>query len=321
MLTRMDSQTNLDGAVVVLRRELLAEGYTDQQIRALVKRGVLARIRHGAYTDADLWRRLDPAGRHRLLIRAVLKRAHPATVVTHVSAAVERGAPVWGIPLDAVHVTRTDGKAGRREAGVVHHCGALGPEDVEVVDGIPLSRPARCAVEVTTMATVEPALVTVNGMLHAKMMTADEFAAAVETHKHWPDTLASRIVVQLCDARIQSVGESRTLYLAWAQHLPRPEPQVTVLDEHGRVFAYCDFAWQQYGVFLEFDGREKYRRYRRKDETLDEFLMREKKREERICQLTGWVCIRISWADLEDPVRTARRIRRVLASRLRPMGA
>src|SRR5688572_23039301 len=133
MLTRMDSQADLDGAVVVLRRELLAEGYTDQQIRALVKRGVLARIRHGAYTDADLWGRLDPAGRHRLLIRAVLKRAHPATVVTHVSAAVERGAPVWGIPLDAVHVTRTDGKAGRREAGVVHHCGALGPEDVEVV--------------------------------------------------------------------------------------------------------------------------------------------------------------------------------------------
>ena len=38
---------------------------------------------------------------------------------------------------------------------------------------------------------------------------------------------------------------------------------MTVLDEHGHVFAYCDFAWQQYGVFLEFDGREKYRRYRR----------------------------------------------------------
>jgi hypothetical protein len=45
------------------------------------------------------------------------------------------------------------------------------------------------------------------------------------------------------------------------------------------------------------------------------FLLREKKREERICQLTGWVCIRIGWSDLETPVATAGRIRRLLSSR------
>jgi hypothetical protein len=43
--------------------------------------------------------------------------------------------------------------------------------------------------------------------------------------------------------------------------------------------------------------------------------MREKAREERICQLTGWVCIRITWADLQTPRRTAQRIRRLLDSR------
>ena len=60
-------------------------------------------------------------------------------------------------------------------------------------------------------------------------------------------------------------------------------------------------------------------RHRRKDETLEEYLMREKKREERICMLTGWVCIRITWADLADPERTAARIRRILDSRRRPV--
>ena len=310
----MDIEDDLGGAVV-LRRELLAEGYTDQQIRARVRSGDLARIRHGAYVDGELWRRLDQPGRHRLLIRAVLKRAHPATVVTHASGAVERGAPVWGIPLDEVHVTRTDGVPGRREAGVVHHTGVLEAGDVEVIGGIPLSRPPRCAVEIMATTTVESALVTVNAMLHAKLLTSDELAAAVESHKHWPDTLASRIVVQLSDPRIQSAGESRTAHLCWAQHLPRPEAQVPVADEHGHVFAYVDFAWEQYGVFLEFDGREKYHRHRRANESLEEFLMREKRREERICLLTGWVCIRISWADLEHPERTAQRIRRILASR------
>ena len=75
------------------------------------------------------------------------------------------------------------------------------------------------------------------------------------------------------------------------------------------------------GVFLEFDGREKYVRFRREGETLDQFLLREKRREERICQLTGWVCIRITWADLERPVETARRIRRLLDSRRTLPGA
>jgi hypothetical protein len=306
---------------VVLRRELLAEGFTDNQIQARVRSGELARVRHGSYFPGDLWAALTPVERHRVLIRAVLKRAHPATVVTHVSAAVERGAPVWGIPLDAVHVTRTDGKTGRREAGIAHHRGQLSEDDVEIVNGVPLSRAARCAVEVTTMTTVEPALVTVNGMLHAGLLTTEEFAAEVEARKHWPETLSTTIVLRLCDARIQSVAESRTLYLCWDQHLPRPEPQVPVRDESGRIFAYTDFGWQREGVFLEFDGRIKYQLFRREDETLEQFLMREKKREEIICQLTGWVCIRITWADLDNPRRTAQRIRRILASRRRPLGA
>ncbi len=306
---------------VILRRELLEDGFTDSQIQAMVRSGDLARVRHGTYFPGDRWATLSARDRHRVLIRGVLKRAHPSTVVTHVSAVIERGGPVWGIPLTEVHVTRMDGKAGRREAGIVQHRGVLTEDDVEIVNGLPLSRAARSAVEVTTMTTVEPALVTVNGMLHAGMLTAGEFAAEVEACKHWPDTLATTIVLRLCDARVQSVAESRTMFLCWDQHLPRPEPQVPILDESGWIFAYADFAWEEEGVFLEFDGRIKYERFRREGETLEQFIMREKRREERICQLTGWVCIRITWADLEDPVRTAARIRRILLSRRRPAGA
>jgi hypothetical protein len=41
--------------------------------------------------------------------------------------------------------------------------------------------------------------------------------------------------------------------------------------------------------------------------------MREKRREDRIRELTGWRCIRITWADLFHPERTAARIRAMLA--------
>jgi hypothetical protein len=305
--------------VVVLRRELLQEGFTDNQIQGLVRSGKLHRVRHGSYVDGPLWRSLDELDRHRVLVRAVLRRAHPSAVATHISSAVERRAPVWGIPLDEAHVTRTDGKSGRREAGISHHRGELAEEDVEILNGIRVSSTPRCAVEVTTMGTVEPALVTVNALMHAGHLSPARLAEEVEALKHWPGTLTATIVQRLADPRVESVAESRTLFLCWDQKLPRPELQIPVLDEYGHEFAFADFGWREHGVFLEFDGRIKYERHRRKGETLEEFLMREKRREERICQLTGWVCIRITWADLARPERTAARIRRILESRRRPV--
>jgi hypothetical protein len=305
---------------VVLRRELLARGQTDQQIRRMLKDKVLVRIRHGAYIDAGLWADLSPADRHRALIRAVLKRAHPATVVTHISAAVERGMPVWGISLEEVHTTRTDGKTGRREAGVRHHRGALPEDQVEIIHGVPVSTAARCGVEIMTLTTVEPALVTINAMLHAGVLTKEQLAEMTSVCKHWPETLTSHLVLRLCDAAIESVGESRAWFMCWEQGLPCPVPQVEVHDETGALIARLDFAWPEFGVWMEFDGREKYKRYRRDGETLEEFLMREKAREEQVSQLTGWTCIRISWADLQHPAALANRIRRILESR-RPIGA
>lgn len=306
--------------VVVLRRELLAEDYTDYTIRALVRSGALVRVRRGAYVDGDLWASLDASDRHRVLVRAVLKTAHPTAVVTHISAAIEHGAPVWGVRLDEVHITRSDGRAGRREAGVVQHRGELDEADIEDLNAIKVSSAARAAIEVCTITTVERALVIVNGLLHRGNVSTSEIVSLAKRLDHWPGSLSTNVVLRLADGRMESVAETRTDFLCWSQRLPRPAAQVGVHDESGHEFARVDFVWIESGVFLEFDGRIKYEKYRRAGETLEQFLMREKRREERICQLTGWVCIRITWADLEYPAATASRIRNLLASR-RPAGA
>ncbi len=307
--------------VVRLRRELLAEGFTDHQLSMMVVTGVLHRIRRGAYVDKPMWDVLSDADRHRVLCRAVLRTAHPLTALTHISAVVERRVPVWGVSLDEVHTTRTDGKGARREAGVVHHVGLLPESEVDVIDGVRIGPAPRSAVEVLATTTTEAALVVINGMLHADVMTRDELTHAVAAMKHWPHTLSAHVVLAMVDSRMESPAESRTYYMCRQQHLPRPQPQYDILDERGRVFARVDFAWPEHGVFLEFDGRMKYERFRRDGETLEQYLMREKRRGERICQLTGWVCLRIGWSDLENPVATAARIRGVLESRKRPRGA
>ena len=310
-----DEPTDLNH-VVVLRRELLSAGYTDRQIQTMVKRGELHRIRHGSYCDAQLWDSLGPEDRHRVLARAVLARAHPSTVLTHVSSAIEQGVPVWGHDLSKVHTTRTDGRAGRKECDRVQHAGTMPAYHVKRVNGVPVSLATRCAVEMTTISTVESALVTVDGLLHAGLTTPSGVRQFAHRTRWWPNSLRTTVVLRLADGRRESAAESRTAHFFYAQQLPRPEPQVVILDEWGEEFARVDFAWVELGVFLEFDGRIKYERYRRRGESLEDFLMREKTREERICQLTGWVCIRVTWAQLQSPQLLAARIRKILESRL-----
>jgi hypothetical protein len=308
---------DLEGAVW-LRRDALDDGLTDKQIRRLVGSGEWYRVRRGAYCSGALWAELSAADRHRVLCRAVLRTAHPSTVLSHVSAAVERGVPVWGVSLKEVHTTRTDGKCGRREAGIVHHRGVLPKDHVELLHGIPVTSAARTVIEVCTVAGVDEALVTAHGMLHAGHTTIDTVRALANETRFWPSSLSTRLVLDLAHPKIESPLESRLWHFFWSEHLPRPEPQVEILDERGWLAARVDFAWVDVGVFLEADGREKYLRLRRPGETLEAFLMREKKREELVCLLTGWVCIRVTWRDLDDRRLLARRIRGVLASRTVP---
>ncbi|MCB0909300.1 MAG: type IV toxin-antitoxin system AbiEi family antitoxin domain-containing protein [Nocardioidaceae bacterium] len=306
---------------VTLRREALDQGYDDRAIRRLVRAGVWRKVRHGAYAITEVWDAVSPQDRHRLLARAVLRTAHGSSVLSHVSAAVEWGAPTWGIDLGWVHLTRGDGQTSRRESGVVRHSGVLSAGDVLVREGVALTSGCRAALEVTTVAAVEPALVVVNGLLHAGATTRAELEKAMPLFEHWPNSLTARVVLGLSDSRISSAGESRLYHLCWKAGLPLPVPQVLVEGLEDRFTAFVDFAWPELGVFMEFDGREKYERYRREGETLEQFLLREKRREELICQLTGWICIRITWVDLGHPVRTAARIRNLLASRGSLVGA
>jgi len=301
--------------LVVLRREAVAQGYSDTHIRSLVRAGAWHRVRRGAYVEGEVWRSLSEVDQYRLRARAVLRTAHETTVLTHVTAALEWGAPLWGVPLEHVHVTRTDGAGGRRESGVVHHRGALPPSQSVTLNGVPVSIPARCALEVITLASVEQALVTVNGLLHAGLAQPAEIAALAHEHRFWPSTLNANLVTRLADPRLESPGESRTAYFMWAHHLPRPVPQYEIRDASGRFVARVDFALPEHGVFLEFDGLAKYREHRRAGESFEDYLLREKHREERICQLTGWTCVRIRWRDLEHPAELAARIRAVLARR------
>lgn len=300
-------------AHLLIRRrcELLAAGWSDRRIAAAVRCDELARVRRGAYVDGRSWRELDKTEQYAVLCRAVQRQACSDLVLSHVSALPSLGAPLWGMDLSIVHGTRVDGRAGRREAGVVQHRGLLLAHDVVEQHGVRFTTATKTLLDLTTLLSTEQALVVANDLAHRGLVDREELEVRYSAStseggmSQWPRSLTTRTVLALIDPAVESVGESRVAYLCHAQGLPRPRTQVRVRDQAGRVVARVDFAWPEHGLFLEFDGRVKYA-----DDP--DALWREKRREDLVRELTGWRCIRLTWADLADPGRTAYRIRAAL---------
>lgn len=297
---------------VFLRREAESLGYDDKAIARRIRAGDWRRIRHGAYAFGGSWDRLDPGGRHLLRARAALRTAKASTSLSHTSSALVLGADKWDLPLDEVHLTRHDGKTGRREAGVRQHRGRVLPEDLAHTSGIPHMSATRTALEITTITDIERSLVVINSLLHMESTSKRELEARYALMQHWPDTLATDLVLRLCDGRLESPGESRSAYLFFRGHIPAPKSQYVVLDEHSHFLARVDFAWPELGAFIEFDGLSKYSTFLRDGETPADAVIREKTREAMVCEATGWRCLRLTWADLARPEITAAKIRAFL---------
>ena len=294
---------------VFTRKEALAAGYHDHAIAALVRSGAWVRVRRGAYVFGDGWTDLTDNQRYAALCRAAVRQANTRVVLSHTSSANEYGSPLWECDLTTVHLTRIDGRAGRAEAGIVQHRGMIAKDDVVARNGREVMSGTRTALELTMVLDVEHALVEIDHLLHQGFTTLEQLRARYESMAHWPRSLTTDLVLRLADGRSESVGETRARFLCWTQHLPAPIPNYPIHDEQGVEVARVDLAWPELGVFLEFDGKTKYLNHRRTGESVVDCVLREKQRESRICELTGWRCIRIVWADLYRPSDTAARIR------------
>jgi putative AbiEi antitoxin of type IV toxin-antitoxin system len=296
-------------ATVFLRSEALAAGYDDGALRRALKAGVLHRVRHGAYVFAESWNALDEREQHLVVCASALRTTKAGAVLSHVSAVAAFDLPLWEIPLDEVHLTRLDRYAGRSEAGIRQHRGALSADATTRAHGLRVTTPVRTALDLTTLTDVEHALPVLSEMLRRGLLTKDALAAQHDGMRHVPGTLASRIAIGLADGRLESVGECRSWHMFYCSSLPMPVPQYEVFDRWGVLIGRVDFAWPELGLFVEFDGKEKYLKYRKDGESVIDAVRREKRREEQICRATGWRCVRLTWADLYRPAETCALIR------------
>jgi len=290
----------------VTRAQIIDAGYRDRDIKSALRAGLLVRLRHGIYAYADDVARLTEVERHRLTAFAVIDRLGDGFVLSHQSACAAHGIDQYASPDHDVHVTRLDGRAGRREAGVVHHVGDVPSDDVMRVEGRPVMRPERAVFEAATIGTTESGMVAASSALHLGHVTAEGLEDTVGRLARWPGARHAALAVRLSDGRCESVGESRSLFMMWRGGIPRPEQQVLIQGPFG-VIARVDFDWDAWRHTGEFDGLFKYGRLNVHELDPGRVLTDEKAREDGV-RGTGRGMSRWTWSEL--PMRqTVERLR------------
>jgi hypothetical protein len=302
------------GAVddILTTRDLLDGGYDKGELQRLVRRGSLQRLRRGAYVRTAA--APPPASReeqHRRLVAAVTARTGPEAVVSHGSAAVLHGLPVWSGSIEQVHVTRSRSNGAKVRGGVAVHGATLPPAHVADVDGVRVTALARTVVDLARTLPIEQAVAAGDRAVTLGLDFADVDSVLLAMEQ-WPGIRQARRVVDFLDGRSESVGESVSRVRIWEQGLPIPIPQREIYDAEGTMIARVDFAWDRHRTVGEFDGRVKYGRLLRPDQSLEEVLFAEKLREDALRD-AGWQVVRWIWADLYRPGVIGDRVRRAFA--------
>ena len=289
------------------RRQLDDEGFSQRQIDKALAAGKLIRSTHGWYLGPG---DVSATDLHLNRCRAILRRQRsvPATL-SHFSAALAHGIPIESRNPAQVHFTIPPPARGRRRADHYAHSADLDADEVVELHGMPVTSLTRTVIDLMRASPYLWAVVAADWALAHRVSRETLLSHAVDFPR-LAGTAVLRQAALFADARAESPQESASRVTIERAGLPKPELQYEVSGPQGWV-ATTDFAWPDYGVVGEADGKGKYKDPK-PGKTPEDVIMTEKERDEEIRQ-AGWWPVHWNWAKSFDIVALGRLIRGAFA--------
>jgi hypothetical protein len=224
----------------------------------MVRSKVWQRLLPDVYVHRDL-----PVD-HRVRCAAVGLILPGRTAIGGPSAAHLWGAPLLRFDPPVSVVAARDGWMNRLPRISVHHT-VLGPDDVTVLDGLPVTSPERTAFDLGRRLPRTDAIVLLDAMLHQEELDAGAVWELARQRPRWPGSARLREALSLADGRAESPMESRLRLLLHDAGVPATQPQFEIRDERGSLVARVDLGWPVARVAVEYEGdhhreRDQYRR-------------------------------------------------------------
>jgi very-short-patch-repair endonuclease len=162
---------------------------------------------------------------------------------------------LFGPPLEPeIIVIRTRRSAARAPAPSTDQ---LAAGDLSVVDGIPVTAPARTLIDVAGRLPRTMFEDVMDTAIVRRLVTVDRVRN--RAHELWaPRRNGCAIVLELLDERDPTLKEARNVWEARVLRMVRrfglPSPRVNYRVRVGGRVRYLDFAWPDAKVAVEFDG-------------------------------------------------------------------
>ena len=323
-----------------------AVGISGEQLARLVRRDDVVRVGPRAYVTAEAVAAANSdRSLHRLRVLATVAASDGRQVASHHSALAVYDMPFWKAPAGTLHMARIHGRSTRRAPGIEIHesylhkpirkdrhprragdkppAAVLRPaitnhEARRVFERGIVVAPALAVVGNAMLNGEESGVVVADEALRREMTTLEDLHDTIAWLCHQPGLAAARRAIGLADGRSGSIGESRLRLIMGAMpDLPAFELQAEFRDGPDEdPWAYADFRLGR-RVIVEFDGRKKYQAAKgRNAKEIEDIVWAEKNREDRI-RRQGYVVVRFTWAELNDPVAVGIKLRAALADAAR----
>ncbi|MEV7874272.1 hypothetical protein [Microbacterium sp. NPDC089188] len=307
-------------ALLHTRAELLDRDVPTARLRA-GNEGDWHRVQRGVYVPRDAVRELWPQADLRLRIVASLSRMRGGNaVVSHASAAVVHGLSLSGIAHRPVEMTVAGGGRMSSRPGLKRHLDELTPDDVVEVDGIRCTSLERTVFDVARTAPLETGVSCADAA--ARRVAVQGRTLLADAQEGWRDRLRlraaaaaghrgvarARWVIEFMDGRAESPGESLSRLQLFRLGFRSFELQMAVEGPTGEPYE-IDIGLPDEKILWEFDGEGKYTDAAlRSGRSLEDILLREKRREEWIRGVTQWRFLRGGFRDVTTPEALATRL-------------
>ena len=166
----------------------------------------------------------------------------------------------------------------------------LGDGEAQAIDGMPVTTPARTALDVACRYPRGKAVAAIDALARATDLKLADVDLLAERYKGRRGIRRARTLLSLVDAGAESPRETWLRLLLLRAGFPPPQTQIPVHDEYGQLLAVLDMGWEAIKLAVEYDG-DHHRTDRRQ-------FNKDIRRAEALNDL-GWINIRITAEDTE----------------------
>ncbi len=174
-----------------------------------------------------------------------------AGVIAGVAASALHGAE-W---VDDKHPIEILVDERRRQPGLVIRMDRIGDDEIEVVDGLPATTPARTAFDLGRYQKRSLAIGRLDALMRAAPFRDHDVATLMRRYGPVRGVRQLRSLLPLVDAGAESLKESWLRLLLIDNGFPIPETQIPVFDA-GEPFAFLDMGWRDIQLSVEYDGEQ-----------------------------------------------------------------